>query len=439
MTAAPAPPISAAGLAKSPPIDLPMRHFVSAAVAFWIFAAALAGGTGRFFGFDFQAKWVLGLVHIMTLGWITMTMFGAIIQLSAVLWETPVAWPGAVRGAWWAFTLGLIGFVAELWSGGSRYWIPAALLFGAVVVYLACFVRTMAAAPRLDWTARHLAVSVSCLAAVVTLGFLMAWDRDRGVLFRDTTGALIAHVHLALVGWVTLTVVGVSYRLVSMFALSHIESKTPGRLALALACAGLGGLALDGLFFGRRLMPLWAGLLAGAYLSYAWQMRAIFSARHRRIDPALAYTLLALVGGALWTVLGVLLACGMLPEESHVFAAYIYACLIGWATPFILGQIHKIVPFLVWLHIFGRRPWSAEKPPPKMTDLASERLAWAEFFAVAPAVLLGVAGFLAESRLVLEAGSLFLLAGATLYVSNTAFTLSFLVREGGWTGTSSRS
>lgn len=430
MSVAAAPPLH---LSKSPPLDLPLRHFAAAAAAFWIFAAAFAWGTDRFLGFDFQAKWVLGLVHVLTLGWITMTIFGAICQLSAVLWETPLAWPDAARGAWWALLLGLAGFVGELWSGGTRYWIPALLLVGSISVYLACFARTMLLAPRLDWTGRHLAVSISALAAVVTLGLMLAWDRQRGLLFHDPRGALIAHVHLALIGWVSLTIVGVSYRLVAMFALAHVDNKTPGRLALALTLTGLGGLALDGLFFGRRLLPLWACLLAAAYASYAWQMRRIFSARNRRIDPALAYTLLALAGGAVWTALGVALAFGVLPDDTYVLAAYVYAALIGWATPFILGQVRKIVPFLVWLHLFGSRPWTAQNPPPKMTALSSERLAWAEFAAMVPAVALGLAGFLRESPALLRAGALCLLAAATLYAANMGLSLSYLVRRGTWT------
>ncbi|MDE2510668.1 MAG: hypothetical protein KGL74_06055 [Elusimicrobia bacterium] len=428
MSAAPVPD----NLAKSPPLDLPMRHFAAAAVAFWIFAAAFALGTDRFLDFGFQAKWVLGLVHILTLGWITMTIFGAICQLSSVLWETPLAWSDAARWAWWTFILGLLGFVGELWLGGSRYWIPAVLLVGSIGVYLACFARTMILAPRLDWTGRHLAASISCLAVVIALGLMLAWDRERGLLFYDPEGALIAHIHLALIGWVSLTIVGVSYRLVSMFALAHVDSKTPGRLALVLTLAGLAGLTLDGLFFGRRLLPLWACLLAAAYASYAWQMRRILSARNRRIDPALAYTLLALAGGAIWAALGVGLAFGLLRGDTNVLAAYVYAALVGWATPFILGQVHKIVPFLVWLHLFGSRPWTAKSPPPKMTELASEKLAWGEFCAMVPAIAFGVAGFLLESEPLLRAGSLFLLATATLYAVNTGLSLSFLVREGAW-------
>jgi hypothetical protein len=416
-------------LAKAPPLWVPMRHFAAAAAAFWVFSAAFFLGSGRFLGFDYSALWVLGLTHTLTLGWLTMTIFGAMCQLSPVLWETSLYSP---RAASWAFALfagGVAGFVGTLWSGSTLYWIPACALVTAVLLYLYVFAGTMLTAQRLDWTGEHLALSVGYLALLVTLGFLLALDRHRGVIFQDPDGALIAHVHLALVGWVSLTIVGVSYRLVSMFALSHVESKTPGRLTLWLVNAGLLGLAVDALFFRRRLMPLWACLMAAGYLSYAAQMRKIFDARHRKIDPALAFTLLALCGGLVWVGLGVCLAFGWLPDTQEARLAYVFAALVGWATPFILGQIHKIVPFLVWLHVYSPRNWKPPVKVPKIQDLSSERLAWGELCLLAPAIVLGVAGFLLESSAALRGAGALLLSSATCYLINTGLTLAHLVRR----------
>lgn len=419
---------SAPFLSKAAPLWLPLRHFVFAAGAFWAFAAAFAWGSGRFLGFDLQARWVLGLTHVLTLGWVTMTLFGALCQLAPVLWETPLAAPGLAKAAWWLFGMGLWGFVGTLWLGTGAYAVPAALLVCAVLLYLYVFTRTMLSA-RLDWTGRHLALAAGYLAAVVTLGLLLAFDRGRGVLFKDHDGALIAHVHLALVGWVSLSIVGVSYRLVSMFALSSVESKTPGRLALALANAGLLGLATDGLFLGRRHMPFWATLLAGAYFFYFLHMRRLFTARPKRIDPPLAFTLLALVGGAAWAGLGLALAWGRLDDSPENRTAYAFCALLGWATPFILGQAHKIVPFLVWLHVYSPRNWKPPVRVPTIADLTSGRLAWAELAALAPGVALGVGGFLAQSQPAVRASAILLLTTATLYAVNTGLTLSHILRK----------
>lgn len=420
---------SAPFLAKAPPLWLPMRHFVAAAGAFLLFAAAFAWGGDRLLGFDFDARWVLGLTHVLTLGWVSMTMFGALCQLSPVLWETPLASERAASLAWWLLLAGGGTFVGQLWSGGERYWVGAAMLVTATLLYLGVFARTMLGAARLDWTGRHLALALAYLAAVVALGIALALDRQRGLLFRDPEGALIAHVHLALVGWVSLAIVGVSYRLVSMFALAHVENGLLGGLTLLLANAGLVGLAVDSLWLGRRHLPWWAALLAAAYVAYAAQMRRIFSARLKRIDPPLAFTLLALAGGAAWCALGVGLAFGWLEDSTENRLAYVFSALVGWATPFILGQIHKIVPFLVWLHVYSPRNWKPPVVVPKIEDLTSERLAWLELACLALGLAFGLFGFLSPSRPALRAAGALLSACAALYAANTALSLSHALRR----------
>ncbi len=426
-----APPLNAGAapfLAKAPPFWLPMRHFVAAAFSFWLFAAALVWGNNRLLGFAFDARWALGLTHLLTLGWITMTIMGALIQLMVVVHGVPFAAPKRLFWAWALFSAGAAGFVGGLWAGFDRYWIPAALAAAGVLLYLQVFVESLLAGAKLDWTGRHVACALGYLSVVILLGFILAYDRERGLLFHDPRGVLIAHIHLALVGWVSLMIVGVSYRLVAMFSLSHIESKAPGALALVLANIGLLGLVLDSLFWGRRLLAAWACLLAAAYAAYAFQMNGIFRGRLRRFDPALAYTLLALLGGAVWAALGLGLAFGFVKDDIPQEIAYVLAALLGWATPFILGQIHKIVPFLVWLHAFSPRNWRPPLHIPRTQDLASETAAWWEmgFLAMAAYALIG--GFLFEKAALIRAGSWSLLACATLYAANTALTLSYLKR-----------
>lgn len=420
---------SAPFLQKAPPLSLPLRHFAAAALAFALFGAAFLYGADRFLGFDHQARWVLGLVHTLTLGWVAMTVLGALVQMAPVLWEVNLQWQKAVTIAWWLFTASVAAFVGMLWSGADGYWIPAVGLLLSVALYLAPLWRTMREARRLDWTGTHLLIGSLYLAALAILGVMLAWDRQRGILFPDAEGALIAHIHLALVGWVSMTIFGVSYRLVSMFALAHVEDRTLGRVALALANIGLIGLSLDSLWLGRRWLPLWSLVLAAAYLAYAGQMRRIFSARNRRIDPALAFTVLAMAGGLAWATLGVLLGTGVLESSTERRAAYLFAALVGWATPYILGQAHKIVPFLVWLHVYSPRNWKPPVKVPTIADLTSDRLAWAELAALSAAVPLGLAGFLAESQGLLRLSGVALASCAGLYLANVGATLTHIVRR----------
>ena len=410
-----------------PPLSLPMRHFAFATVAFWIFSAAFAWGADRLVGFDFDARWALGLVHTLTLGWIGMTILGALSQMIPAHGQVPLAAPKVIASAWWLFAGGIIGFVGALWHGSDLYWIPALALFASVTLYLYGLGRTLARAEKLDWTGSHLCFSLGYLALLALLGLLLAYDRERGLLFCDPGGVLFAHVHLALIGFVSLTILGASYRLVAAITLTHLETPALGRWALGLVNAGLLGLAGDSLFFGHRWLWLWACVLAAGYACYAWQARSLLKGQSR--DPASGFVLLALLGGGVWTGLGLCLAFGWIEDTTQARAAYVFTALLGWVTPWILGQIHKIAPFLIWLHVYSPRNWKPPVRVPKIEDLTSRSLAWVELALLAPAIYMGVVGFLLERVVLLRVSGILLLCASTVYVANMILTLKHLFRR----------
>lgn len=418
----PLPPGTAAAGRWSPPL----LHFATAVAFFGVFAGALFWGHNHLLGFDFQARWVLGLAHLLTLGVLTMTMLGALGQLLPVVWLVPTQevqrW---MRPAWVLFTGSLLVFVGALWSGASWYGRPAIGLLLSLGIYLTAFVRSLRKVKNWDFVALHVAVALGYLILLAVMGTLLAWDQQRGLLFSDPAGALIAHVHLALVGWMSLLICGVSYRLIPMFALSHDEHKGPGRAAFVLINLGLLGLAWDGLWGGRRALPLWAILLALGYGAYAFQMKMIFRGRHRRLDPSLALTVTALLGGALWVLLGLGLAFHLLPNTTESRAAYLAAGLLGWGLPFVLGQLTKILPMLVWITSFHPAVRPAQTPAPSTQDLTRPALSWAMVSLWLPAVGGLTAGLLLERPRLLALGSGAFLAIALLFAFNAFGTLAY--------------
>jgi hypothetical protein len=384
-------------------------------------------------GFGFEPKYALGLVHALTLGWIAQTIFGAWSQMIPVHGESPLASVRGAKAAWWLFVAGAAAFIAVLWSGSDRYWIPACFVYAGVLGEIAVLGLTHARAAKRDWTWTHFSAAFVWLALLGLAGVLMAVDRHRGVIFRDPEGGLIAHSHMALVGFAAATIFGAGYQLFPWVAMHQLRSKVEGRLAFALLQAGLAGLVLDALFFGRRLLPLWAGLLAASYLLYFSQLRPMLKSGPA-LDPSLSMLLLGVLGGAAWTAMGVGLATGWVLDEPAARAAYLYLALVGFFTPIIVAQAHKIAPFLVWLHVYSPRQFTGPVSVPKIDDLTSRSLAWAEFFALAAAVPLGAAGFWRESEGMVRAAGALLLLCAGLYALNTLRLLSHIKSpDGRWT------
>ena len=406
----------------APPLSIPLRHFALASAAFLVFAAGLCFGADRLLGFGLDAKFALGLVHVLTLGWVAQTILGAWTQMIPVHGEAPLASIGVAKASWWLIAAGLASFVGMLWSGSDRYWIAAALVYAGVLGELATLGVTHARSVRRDWTWTHFTAALGWLSVLGLVGVLLALDRHRGMIFRDPEGGLIAHVHMALVGFASTTILGAGYRLFPWVSMHQLRSKREGRMAFGLLQIGLAGLAFDALFFGRRLMPVWAILLAASYLLYFSQLRPLLSGG-ATLDPSLALVLLGAAGGALWAALGVGLAGGWIVDEPPARMAYVYSALIGFFTPIILSQSHRIVPFLVWLHAYGPRQAAPSVQLPKIDDLTNRGLAWTEFFALAAAVPLGTAGlWLERGELVKSAGGC-LLAAAACYAWNLGIAL----------------
>ncbi len=403
----------------APPGALPLLHFGAAGVCFWLFGAGLLLGAGRLVGFDLQARWALGLVHLLTLGWVAMTLLGALLQMTAVHGRRGLALAPLAYAGWALLAGGLATFVGLLWAGSDRYWLGAALAASGVALDLLVLVLTMARAEASDFTSRHFAVGLAFLASLATVGLLMALDRGRGVLVPDPDGALIAHVHLALVGWVSISILGASYRLVPPVALFRARSRLAGRLALGLAAFGAGGLAVDALWGGRGWLPLWACVLVAAFGLYARQALADSPAK----GPSAALTDFSLAGGAAWCALGLFMAFQREPSSASQRAAYVFLALLGWVTPHILAQIQKILPFVVWMRLSQRLD---PAQVPKTDALSLPSVGWAQLAALELAVPLGAAGLLRENAALVRAGGFCVLACASLHLLNAGRALSWL-------------
>jgi hypothetical protein len=186
------------------------------------------------------------------------------------------------------------------------------------------------------------------------------------------------HVAVGLGGWFTLTVMGVSYRLLSMFMLAPDEPRRSTYAALILTVGGLALLAAG------ALIQLWNGLalggvealgavLAGAGVAcYLADIAQFYRTRKRRqlelnsITAAVALTLatlaLALAAAAL--------AWGALDRFAGAIG---YLFVFGGLTGLGLSQLYKIIPFLTWLEVFGKR--LGKGPVPRVQDLVNERRA----------------------------------------------------------------
>jgi len=401
---------------RSPPAALPGRYLVTGLAGFVLFALGvplLAPALVR----TNDDPTVFALTHLAVLGWITMTMFGALYQLFPVALGGTIRSPRLGRWNYWVLAAGIAGFVPSFYLD----WTPGVALFGSLTVggvlhFAAQFFRSYSTVQ--DWhpMAFYVLAGLGWLVATIGFGFVYALNWHFR-WFEVSDPMLAAHVHLGLAGWLGLTLMGVSYKLTELFALAHGHGRTLALANLGLWNLALLGLALSLLFApGTRLVPAFAGLLATSALLHVLDLGLLLRTRRRRkLTVEQWHTFASLASLLVAAGLGLSLASGHTPGRSWV-VAYGYAALAGWFGFAIVGKSYKILPFLSWLHRFSGV--AGERPVPLLRELVDERLAWIAFALLLPGFAGVLAGLLlADAAVVRAAGSVYA-AGALVFALN---------------------
>ncbi|HET9439735.1 MAG TPA: hypothetical protein VFO52_06175 [Longimicrobiales bacterium] len=366
--AVPASPITAA---RATPFWLPAAHFVTGLVFLTAVALLLPFVAPDLAAGRFLQPRVVAATHLITLGWLTVSIMGALCQLFTVVLGTPLRWIRVSAVTLALYAPGLALFVTALLAGWTTLVIAGALMFSsALILFLVNAIATLKRSKTRDLTWWSLAGAFFFLAATITFGVSLAVNLQTSHLGYGRLGALFVHVHVALGGWVLLTVIGVARRLLPMFLLSHGADER----ALRVAAWSMGGGAFVLTLFHRALTRplalLAIALMALAVIALAAQIAAYVRTRHRpQLDAGLR---MVLAGGAFLLAGLVIGLTALLRGGTGMLAAYGVA-IVGGLGLFVAGHYYKILPFLLWNHRFA--PLVGKRTLPKISDLYDAGLA----------------------------------------------------------------
>jgi hypothetical protein len=222
------------------------------------------------------------------------------------------------------------------------------------------------------------------------------------------------HAIAGLGGWLTLTAMGVSYRLLSMFMLSpDVDDRKSGTTlvagALAIAVTVVGGILAIGLSSGLNVVLLIAAVLGLATAAlYGRDVIDIFRGRKRRqleLNTRMAVLSFASLAGA--ALLGVVLA--LTGAFATHLGAFAFLAIFGWLSGLVLAKLYKIVAFLTWLETYG--PVMGRAPTPRVQDLVSEARASKWFVTYYAAVWFGTLMLLAGQTSAFRAAVAMMIVG----------------------------
>jgi len=412
-----APAISALAARTGTPLDVPLAFLLTGLVAATLFALAAPVLIPLALE-DPQDAHVLALVHLVTLGWVTMTIMGALYQLVPVLLGGRLRMPWLARAQFAGYVAGVIVLISGFWL----WWPPllaagGSLVVTAVIVFIGHIAHTIWRARRHGLVAAYLTAAVGYLATVVTLGLLMALNFTFGFLGPSGDLLLRPHLLIGIGGWLTLTILGVSYRLVPMFAMVRRYEGRDSWIGFGLINAGLVLTALAlGLGWPQAATWVSAVLFSGGLALFGHDYIRMLRARvgppldatMRLPVVALGYLGAATIGSVAQTIVPTLWS-----QE-----ALVYLLLIGWVGQSIVGYLHKILPFIVWNARYSGKPRAGQAP--SVQTMVHPHLAAAVSLLLPIGVAVTTAGIWTGRTSGIWAGSVLVAFAMLLFITNVA-------------------
>lgn len=385
----------ALALEASPALKAPLRFFLAAPA--FVFAAALVlAWAGPQALASRWSPYALAITHLLTLGALTGTMAGALIQILPVVAGIHVARPTATAAAVHALlSTGALALAAAFVSGLPMLFGLGALLLAGAFAWLltACAIglwrgRRAAAAGVADLLR---AVDLALIAALVAaslgvyLALTLAWPHATPIVTLTNW-----HAIWGLAGWFGLILVGIGYQLIPMFQVtepypSHVARwLAPGCFALlagsALAAFAAFAASPSSVPGSMRdtIVERLPSLVFASYLVFAaltlWLL-------HRRKRPSPdATTLFWRTSMASLASCPLALAAGTVTQEPKWFVAFGILALVGVGWSAVNGMLYKIVPFLLWYHLQAALAMPLPIVP-KVKDIITDRAATRQYYA----------------------------------------------------------
>jgi hypothetical protein len=359
--------MSGLSLDQAPPYRGVYRFFLTAPVFAMLAALVVTFGGASLFS-SFLNFSLIGVIHWLTLGFITMTMFGAATQMLPVLagvkLKNPVIFAASIH-----FTLtsgALLLGASYVFSFKGLLPFAGVLVSFSVLMFSVRILLRLTAIKNASATIRAMRMSIASLMVVWLLGiYMLGWHMN---WFHGLNVDLLSvHFLWAFVGWVGILVMGVSFQVIPMFYVSpdyHAAFRrfVPAAIVVLLVfytivtvspLVAIPGetLANESTYVKKAIRIALYSIMA----FYAVVTLLQIGRRKRKLpDPGLLFwktsmifllvssamsTTVEFYGGAMFSKL--ILLTGM-------------AFMIGFVFSAINGMMYKIVPFLSWFHLAGK-------------------------------------------------------------------------------------
>jgi hypothetical protein len=350
-------------------------RYLFTSLGFWVcFNLAALLWHQRFQVFYFREPSILALTHLAALGWLTTGLMGVMYTtFPATLGVRPYSLRMA-EAQYWLHVVGVAGLVLTM-SLVPRPWgrvVFGLLTLGSLVIFVHNIASTVGRGRAWGLPEAHFIMAVFYLAITGLIGMSYVFYLNSGYV-PQTMVSLKVHAHFAGVGWLALTIMGLTYKLLPLaLGVDRVSRHW------AVAASVLINLVFWGVFFGYaydwpalRITSAALGLAGLVCHTLQVQATACASASPVRwfsgvISPqaqgktrrageeedashltSLTYTQTSCLFGIVATALALVLTTGAAGESFALEYAYGFIAGAGWFGFYVVGQTLWLIPLLL--------------------------------------------------------------------------------------------
>ncbi len=330
---------------QAPPISVPFRFFLTAPL-FGILISLVFLFYPIEEVFNRYSPVSIGLIHLFTLGMLSMIMFGALQQMLPVLagavFKKPLLFANIVHLSLVVGTLSLSGgFIFSskiLLIAGSAF---LSISFGVFFVVL---LRLLFQVKYLTSTVNTIKLFAIAGAVTALLGLYLAWQHISGNINSYHYLFVNTHILFASFGFAIILVMGVAFQVVPMF---YVAPDFPKNIQEKFPRVILGMLFVAGIFLifqsDWQLIKIIIATFVSIFAYYG--LNSLNNRRRPVFDVTLWYWKFSFYS----LILAMFL---FLFFQDIVILSLVF--IFGFLYSLLQGMIYKITPFLSWFHLSSR-------------------------------------------------------------------------------------
>jgi cbb3-type cytochrome oxidase subunit 1 len=221
------------------------------------------------------------------------------------------------------------------------------------------------------------------------LGVALATEKLSQIVMFYRGNYLVSHVHLNLLAFVGLTIMGAMYQMLPMLSLRELYSPLIGEVQFWLINAGIIGFSIGTLGGIKELLPIFAVIVLMATYLFIYNMFRTIARKEGHFDISVKFFASALIYLTVACTLGVLITLfpGELIGVTGLLSAHAHLTSIGFVTLTIMGAMYHLVPMLVWMTRYSKK--LGKEPVPAIAEMYDQSSANVQF----AGANLGVAGY----------------------------------------------